>query len=45
VAKHAAGTRKMRNAYGLLQESHMERDHKEDQDVGWWMMLRWILER
>jgi predicted lipoprotein with Yx(FWY)xxD motif len=26
-------------------ESQKERDHKEDQDVGAWKILKWILER
>jgi hypothetical protein len=26
-------------------ESHRERDHQEDQDVGGWIILGWILER
>jgi hypothetical protein len=26
-------------------ESQRERDHREDQDVGAWIILRWILER
>jgi hypothetical protein len=34
-----------RNAYKLLVESQRERDHKEDQDVGWWIIIGWILER
>jgi hypothetical protein len=36
---------KKRNAYRLLVESQKERDRKEDQDVGGWVILRWILER
>jgi hypothetical protein len=35
-----------RNAYRILGgESQKERDHWEDQDVGGWAMLKWILER
>jgi hypothetical protein len=26
-------------------ESHRERDHQEDQDVGGWILLGWLLER
>jgi hypothetical protein len=26
-------------------ESQMERDHQEDQDLGGWTILKWILER
>jgi hypothetical protein len=30
---------------GYLWESQKERDHCEDQDVGGWTILKWILER
>jgi hypothetical protein len=30
---------------GYRWESQKERDHKEDQDVGRWTILQWILER
>jgi hypothetical protein len=30
---------------GCLLESQKERDHWEDQDVGGWTVLKWILER
>jgi hypothetical protein len=30
---------------GYWWESQMERDHWEDQDVGGWTILKWILER
>jgi hypothetical protein len=30
---------------GCLWEVHKERDHWEDQDVGGWTILKWILER
>jgi hypothetical protein len=30
---------------GYWWESQRERDHWEDQDVGGWIMLGWILER
>jgi hypothetical protein len=32
-----------RNVYG--KENQRERDHEEDQDVGGWIILGWILER
>jgi hypothetical protein len=34
-----------RNAYRILWESQKERDHWEDQDVGGWTILKWILDR
>jgi hypothetical protein len=30
---------------GYWWESQKERDHWEDQDVGGWVILKWILER
>jgi hypothetical protein len=30
---------------GFGWESQKERDHWEDQDVGGWIILKWILER
>jgi hypothetical protein len=30
---------------GYWWESKKERDHSEDQDVGRWIILKWILER
>jgi hypothetical protein len=36
------------NAYkitGYRWESQKERDHYKDQDVGGWIILKWILER
>jgi hypothetical protein len=30
---------------GYWRESQKERDHWEDQDVGGWTILKWILER
>jgi hypothetical protein len=30
---------------GYWWESQKERDHKEDQDVGGWIILKWIFER
>jgi hypothetical protein len=37
------GEREMHIAYWW--ETQKERDHWEDQDVGWWTILKWILER
>jgi hypothetical protein len=34
-----------RNAYRILWEIQKERDHWEDQNVGGWTILKWILER
>jgi hypothetical protein len=37
---------KMRHAlWGVGGECQKERDHQEDQDVGGWIVLSWILER
>jgi hypothetical protein len=36
------GTRGMHMRYWW--ESQKERDHKEDQDVGGWIILKWILD-
>jgi hypothetical protein len=33
-----------RTAYRILWESQKERLYLEDQDVGWWTKLKWILE-
>jgi hypothetical protein len=33
------------NACRLLWDSQKERDHYEDENVGGWIILRWILER
>jgi hypothetical protein len=33
-----------RNAYRIL-VGRKERDHWEDQDVDWWTILKWILEK
>jgi hypothetical protein len=30
---------------GYWWEIQKERNHWEDQDVGWWTILKWILER
>jgi hypothetical protein len=38
--------RKMRNAYiRYWWKIQKERDHWEDQDVGGWIILKWVLER
>jgi hypothetical protein len=42
-AGHVARMGKKRNAYRIFVGK--ERDHWEDQDVGWWTILKWILER
>jgi hypothetical protein len=34
-----------RNTYRILVGKPEERDYWEDQDVGWWTILKWILER
>jgi hypothetical protein len=34
-----------RNAYRILVSSQKVRDHWEDEDVGGWTILKWILER
>jgi hypothetical protein len=33
------------NAFRILMGSQKERDHWEDQDLGGWTILKWILER
>jgi hypothetical protein len=30
---------------GFRWETQKERDHFEDLDVSWWIMLKWILEK
>jgi hypothetical protein len=37
--------REKRNTYKIFWKSHKERDHWEDQDVGKWTILKWILQR
>jgi hypothetical protein len=34
-----------RNVYRILVETQKIRGHWEDQDVGGWIILKWILER
>jgi hypothetical protein len=41
-AGHVAQMEK-RNAYRIFWESQKERDHWEDQDIGGWTVLKWIL--
>jgi hypothetical protein len=35
----------MWNAYRILVGKQKERDHEEDQDIGGWIILKWILDR
>jgi hypothetical protein len=42
-AGHVARMREKRNAYRLLVGKQRERGYKEDQDVGGWIILGWIL--
>jgi hypothetical protein len=44
-AGHVARMGEKRNAYRILVGSQKERDHREDQDVVRWTILKWILER
>jgi hypothetical protein len=44
-AGHVTRMGETRNAYRILWESQKEGDHQEDQDVGGWNILKWILER
>jgi hypothetical protein len=44
-AGHVARMEETRNAYRILVGKPEKRDHKEDQDVGGWAILKWILER
>jgi hypothetical protein len=44
-AGHVARIREKRNVYRILVGNPKERDHWEDQDVGGWTILKWILER
>ncbi|PNF40037.1 hypothetical protein B7P43_G11629 [Cryptotermes secundus] len=43
-ARHVARMGEM-NSYRYWWESQKERDHWEDQGVGEWTILKWILER
>jgi hypothetical protein len=44
-AGHVAQIWEKSNAYITLVGKQKERDHLEDQDVGGWIILKWILER
>jgi hypothetical protein len=44
-AGHVARMGAKRNAYRILVGRHKEGDHWEDQNVGEWTILKWILER
>jgi hypothetical protein len=45
-AVHVTRMGEERNAYRIYWwESQKERDHWEDQDVGGWTILKWMLER
>jgi hypothetical protein len=44
-AGHVAQITEKRKLIGCWYESQREGDHLEDQDVGGWIILRWILER
>jgi hypothetical protein len=44
-AGYVARMGEKRNAYVILGESQKERNHWEDQVVGGWKMLIWVLER
>jgi hypothetical protein len=43
-ARHVARMGEKRNAYRIL-VTKPEGNHWEDQDVGEWIILKWILER
>jgi hypothetical protein len=42
-ARHVA--RMGRRYIGYCLESQKERDYWEDQNVGWWAVLKWILDK
>jgi hypothetical protein len=44
-AGHVARKGEKRNAYRLLVGKSEGKSHKEDQDVGGWIILGWILVR
>jgi hypothetical protein len=43
-AGSVARMREKRNVYRILVRNPKERDHWEDQDIGGWKILKWILE-
>jgi hypothetical protein len=43
-AGHVTRMGENRNAYRIFVACQKERDHSEDQDVGGWTILKWILE-
>jgi hypothetical protein len=45
MAGHVARRGKKRNACRILVGNQKERDHWEDEDVGGWTKLKWILKR
>jgi hypothetical protein len=44
-AGHVAQMGRKEMHIGYKCESQKERDYWEDQDVGWWTILKWVLER
>jgi hypothetical protein len=44
-AGHVARMGEKRNAYKIIVGNPEGKDHWEDQDVGEWTILKWILER
>jgi hypothetical protein len=44
-AGHVARLGVKRNAFRISEEIQKERDYLEDQDVGWWTILKLILKR
>jgi hypothetical protein len=45
LARHVALMGEKRHAHRLLVGKPEGKNHQEDQDVGGWIVLRWILER
>jgi hypothetical protein len=45
VGRNIARMGRRRKHIGCWRESHNEKVHCEDQDVGGWTILKWILER
>jgi hypothetical protein len=44
-AGHAARMGRREMLIGYCLDNHKEKDHYEDQDVGGWITLKWILEK